>query len=169
MRDRFDPAGLDLPATLVEDGNTTGCSSLQPPAGRTAIPAAFRYAAPVSRRTPVACWMRRSVHPSRPNAETCCFFSLFKTLAMATRLQCLSPESVSRSSSSLAGFQVTIIGRFWVTTEAHPRCATEPYRKHTPHCRQGKDSLSAPTRHHRSAVAIRSLCAVPQTPPTLPR
>jgi hypothetical protein len=29
----------------------------------------------------------------------------------------LGPESMSRRVSPLAGFQVTIIGRFWVTTE----------------------------------------------------
>jgi hypothetical protein len=34
------------------------------PAGRTPRPAAFRYAPGVSRRTPVAAWMRRSVQPN---------------------------------------------------------------------------------------------------------
>ena len=30
---------------------------------------------------------------------------------------CLTPESTSRALSSLAGFQVTLIGRFWLTPE----------------------------------------------------
>jgi hypothetical protein len=33
-------------------------------------------------------------------------------------MRILKPESMSRRVSPLAGFQVTIIGRFWVTTEA---------------------------------------------------
>src|SRR5258705_1666672 len=82
-----------------------------PPGGRTAIPAAFRYAPAVSRRTPVACSMRRSVQPSFPSAITCCFFSSFKTLLMrrsvSARIQC--PER----PLSLAGFQLIIIGRLW--------------------------------------------------------
>src|ERR1019366_5516697 len=56
----------------------------QPLGGRTAIPAAFKWALAVSRRILVACWMRRSDQPSRPRAKTCCFFSSFKTLAMPT-------------------------------------------------------------------------------------
>jgi len=32
-------------------------------------------------------------------------------------MQILEPESMSRRASPLAGSQVTIIGRFWVTTE----------------------------------------------------
>src|SRR4029453_10142744 len=47
-----------------------------------AIPAALRYALAVSRRTPVACSMRRSGHPSRPRARTWCFFSSPKRLAI---------------------------------------------------------------------------------------
>jgi hypothetical protein len=39
------------------------------PGGRTAIPAAFRYAPAVSRRTPVSCSMRRSGDPSRPRGN----------------------------------------------------------------------------------------------------
>ncbi len=51
-----------------------------PPGGRTAIPAARRYAPAVSRRICAALSMRRNDHPSRPNAMTCCFFSSLKTL-----------------------------------------------------------------------------------------
>ena len=54
------------------------------PGGRSAIPAALRYSPAVSRRTPVARWMRRSAHPSRPSAMTCCFFSSLKTLLIST-------------------------------------------------------------------------------------
>src|SRR5439155_25092148 len=73
-----------------------------PPGGRTAIPDAFRYAPAVSRRTPVACSMRRSVQPSFPSAITCCFFSSFKTLLMPT-------ERIRRSQCPERWF---IVGRF---------------------------------------------------------
>src|ERR1700693_5659106 len=59
--------------------------------------------------------MRRSGHPSRPRAITCCFFASLKTLLISTKATCLTPKSTSRASFSLAGFQVTLIGRFWVT------------------------------------------------------
>ena len=48
---------------------------------------------------------------------TCCFFLFAQDIAHADGgYQALSPESMSRALS-LAGFQVTIIGRFWVTAE----------------------------------------------------
>jgi hypothetical protein len=34
-------------------------------------------------------------------------------------------ESTSQASFSLAGFQVTLIGRFWVTPEAQDECSRE--------------------------------------------
>ena len=49
---------------------------------------------------------------------TCCFFASLKTLLISTKAKCLTPKSTSRASFSLAGFQVTLIGRFWVTPEA---------------------------------------------------
>src|SRR5712692_1058442 len=61
--------------------------------------------------------MRRRGHPSRPRAITCCFFASLKTLLISTKAKCLTPKSTSRASFSLAGFQVTLIGRFWVTPE----------------------------------------------------
>src|SRR6266851_3024332 len=61
--------------------------------------------------------MRRRGHPSRPRAITCCFFASLKTLLISTKATCLTPKSTSRASFSLAGFQVTLIGRFWVTPE----------------------------------------------------
>src|SRR5262245_40013319 len=33
---------------------------------------------------PVSRWMRRSDHPNRPKALTCCFFDSFKTLLTST-------------------------------------------------------------------------------------
>ncbi len=61
--------------------------------------------------------MRRNGHPSRPRAITCCRFASLKTLLISTKAKCLAPKSTSRASFSLAGFQVTLIGRFWVTPE----------------------------------------------------
>jgi hypothetical protein len=61
--------------------------------------------------------MRRSDHPSRPSAITCCFFSSLKTLLTLT--EGIPPsESMSWISSLLAGFQVIIVGRLWVIPEA---------------------------------------------------
>jgi hypothetical protein len=85
--------------------------------GRTAIPAAFRYELAVSRRTPVASSIRRSDHFSCPSARTCCFLSSLKTFTLGggpwpcRRRQRLAP------ALQLAGFQVSITGRFWVSTE----------------------------------------------------
>src|SRR5436309_15649351 len=63
--------------------------------------------------------MRRSDHPSRPSAITCCRFSALKTLAIpAAGVQPTAQVNVSAPAAALAGFQVSINGRFWVSTEA---------------------------------------------------
>src|SRR5262249_1809317 len=89
------------------------------PGRHTTTPAVFRYPLAVSLRTPVASSMRRKDHPSFPRAITCCFFSSLKTLLM--------PREPIRASLGgnvpgflMAGFQVTLYGRFWVTAEAWP-------------------------------------------------
>src|SRR6266567_34632 len=75
-----------------------------PPGRRSAMPAPRRYSPAVSRRTPVACSMRRSDQPSRPNAMTCSRFSLLKTWLMSTeanfplRQLCLKPSPYGRFS-----------------------------------------------------------------------
>jgi len=79
-----------------------------PPGARMTIPAAFRYPAAVSRRTPVAASIRRSAQPSWPSAMTCFFFSSFKTLLTLTE------GNSSRQSQCPDYF---LIGRFWVTAE----------------------------------------------------
>src|SRR5258707_14272308 len=61
--------------------------------------------------------MRRSGHPSRPRAMTCCFFASLKTYLISTKATALRRNQRPRASSSLAGFEVTLIGRFWVTPE----------------------------------------------------
>ena len=48
------------------------------------MPAARRYPPIVSRRMCTAASMRRSDHPSRPSAMTCCFLSSLKTLLTLT-------------------------------------------------------------------------------------
>src|SRR5579864_1652334 len=76
----------------------------QPPGGRTAMPAAFKYPVAVSRRTPVAFSMRRSGQPNCPSAITCCLFSSLKTLLTLRRIvprarfNVLSALSVGRFS-----------------------------------------------------------------------
>src|ERR1039457_6937045 len=76
----------------------------------------------VSRRMPVSRSIRRSDHPSRPNAMTCCFFSSLKTLLTVTEDNVLTPAfNVLDEDLQLAGFQVTLTGRFWVTPEDDSR------------------------------------------------
>src|SRR5213080_2344448 len=66
--------------------------------------------------------MRRSDHPSRPSAITCCRFSALKTLAIpAAGVQPTAQVNVSAPGAALAGFQVSINGRFWVSTEVASR------------------------------------------------
>src|SRR5437899_7323652 len=62
--------------------------------------------------------MRRSDHPSRPSAITCCRFSALKTLAIpAAGVQPTAQVNVSTLGAALAGFQVSINGRCWASTE----------------------------------------------------
>jgi len=62
--------------------------------------------------------MRRSDHPSRPNAMTCCLFCSLKTLLTSSEDIVLALEfNVLNEGLSLAGFQVIMYGRFWVITE----------------------------------------------------
>jgi hypothetical protein len=53
-------AGFAAPESVITSLAGFGSHRPQPLGGRTAIPAAFRYALAVSRRILVACWMRRS-------------------------------------------------------------------------------------------------------------
>ena len=48
---------------------------------------------------------------------TCCFLSSLKTLLMAVEPNWLVSLNAPNAYLSLAGFEVTIIGRFWVTAE----------------------------------------------------
>src|SRR5712672_1215371 len=86
------------------------------PGKHTTTPAAFKYPLAVSLRTPVASSMRRKDHPSFPNAITCCFFSSLKTLLMP-REPIRAPLGVNVPGFAMAGFQVTLHGRIWVTAE----------------------------------------------------
>src|SRR5215218_3542409 len=74
----------------------------QPPGARIAIPAAFRYAAAVSRRIRVVCWIRRKDQPNWPSAMTWFFFSSLKTLLTLT--ESIPPDSMSRSAVSIGRF-----------------------------------------------------------------
>src|SRR5215469_16594156 len=60
--------------------------------------------------------MRTKDHPSFPSVITCCFFSSLKTLLMP-REPIRAPFGVNVPSSAMAGFQLTLYGRFWVTAE----------------------------------------------------
>src|SRR5260370_32736183 len=56
-------AASDPVVTSASLAGFAGARRPQAPGGRTPIPAALRYAPPVSRRTPVSCSMRRNGHP----------------------------------------------------------------------------------------------------------
>jgi hypothetical protein len=66
----------------------------------------------------VAASMRRSVQPNCPRAMTCCFFASLKMLAMpAEGLTAPPPRQRLERLLPMAGFQLSIYGRFWVSTE----------------------------------------------------
>src|SRR5215471_7060521 len=97
------------------------------PGRHTATPAVFRYPLAVSLRTPVAPSMRRKDHPSFPRAITCCFFSSLKTLLMPSEpIRALLGVNVP--GFPMAGFQLTLYGRIWVTPEAQHQ-TQEPGRQ----------------------------------------
>src|SRR6185369_12385518 len=69
--------------------------------------------------------MRRNGQPSRPSAMTCCRFSSLKTLLTSMegtphRFQCLV-------RFLLAGFQASLIGRFWASPEDLPATRIRPF------------------------------------------
>ena len=69
--------------------------------------------------------MRRKDQPSRPKAIICCRLSSLNTLLMP-REATLPPRVVNVPGNyfSMAGFEVTLYGRFWLTPEAtHPHVA----------------------------------------------
>jgi hypothetical protein len=111
FEERFSGLGLTVLAGFVaSDPVVTSLAGFaggrrpHAPGGRTPIPAAFRYAPAVSRRTPVSCSMRRKGHPSRPRATTCCFFSSLKTLLIPTK------ATVPRAGINVPG--LILVGRF---------------------------------------------------------
>ena len=114
---------------LVVAGFGGGQTFGRPPVRRTGIPAAFKYALAVSRRTPVAASMRRRDQPSRPSARTCCCVCSLKTLLMSGEGPC-GPLRRQRLGSLrvLAGFQVSISGRIWVSAEALQRLSSHQWR-----------------------------------------
>ena len=92
--------------------------ALTQPGWRTLIPAPLRYTLAVSRRTPVACSMRRKDQPSLPKAIICCRLSSLNTLLMP--LQASLPRSAVNVPDDffyMAGFEVTLYGRIWVSAE----------------------------------------------------
>src|SRR5687767_7040724 len=63
--------------------------------------------------------MRRKGQPNLPKAIICCCLSSLNTLFMRCRLACPATSSTSRTTSSMAGFEVTLHAEFWVTAEAY--------------------------------------------------
>ena len=70
----------------------------------------------------MACSIRRKDQPNRPKASICCRLSSLNTLLMAPEAN-LPPGDVNVPGDhfSLAGFEVNLYGRFWLTPEAISR------------------------------------------------
>src|SRR4029450_13100837 len=97
----------------------------------------------VSRRTPVAASIRRSVQPNCPRAMTWCFFASLKMLAMlAQEPSSLAPRQRLERLLPMAGFQVSMYGRFWVSTEGSNDFFTLSHTNHARH----KDYAPSPTK-----------------------
>lgn len=145
----------------------------QPRGGRIAIPAALKYALAVSRRMPVASSIRRSGHPRRPRARTCCRFSSLKTLAIpATGPQ--SPSPAQRPSRSPIGrfsgvdhWPVLGVDRGSARTWEHgplPSQTKEPRSWRTradPFARSGQPRCSRRWRRARTAAWKRRRSSTP--------
>jgi hypothetical protein len=99
------------PVLKVVAGSTHAAAALRslPPSGRHRL-------SPGAPRSPVQCAVKAS--PDAPGLSLVVVFLRSRRCSCRRRLQRLTPESTSRASFSLAGFQVTLIGRFWVTAEA---------------------------------------------------
>jgi hypothetical protein len=94
-------AAIVTPESVVTSlAGFAGARFPQPPGGRIAMPAALRYAAAVSRRIRVVCWIRRKDQPNWPSAMTWFFFSSLKTLLTLTE-------------EYPAGFNVPICCFYW--------------------------------------------------------
>ena len=110
----FDAESVDTPGVIAGFG---WAFALAGPAPRTGIPAAFRYSLTVSRRTPVARSIRRSGQPSRPSAQNLLLFVSSKTLLMPARNYTSLAGVNVLAGQLIAGFEVSINCRFWVSTE----------------------------------------------------
>jgi hypothetical protein len=97
-------------AAVSESGDASlagfaGSRRPQTPGGLTAIPAAFRYAPAVSRRTPVSFSIRRNGQPSRPSAIPCGRFVVAQDIGHGEEDSC--PD--------------LSVGRFWASPEVCDR------------------------------------------------
>ena len=109
-----DPGSVDTPAVMAGFEVFLGGR----PRPRTAIPAACRYTLAVSRRTEVASSIRLSDQPSRPNQN---LLSLVVAQDVAHPGGGSPPTRLSQRlgpSLLMAGFQMSINGRIWVSAEA---------------------------------------------------
>ena len=88
------------------------------PGGRTPIPGRFQIGSGGLPTHP-GLLLDAPQGPSEPaQGYDCCFFASLKTLLTPTKATALRRNQRPRASFPLAGFEVTLIGRFWVTPEA---------------------------------------------------
>src|SRR4051794_40670423 len=97
---------------------------------------------------PVSCWMRLSGQPSRPSAMTCCRFSSLKTLL--TSMEGNPSIVLNVLPFLLAGFQLSLIGRFWVSPEGNDAALVRP--------QSGGCPLVASWRSEASALSCQRGC-----------
>ena len=129
-------------AGTPESGDTSlagfaGGRRPQPPAGLTAIPAALRYAPAVSRgfRSLSQCAVTASqAGPARSPAVVC-----RRSRHCSRRGRVTLPSGSMSCPSPLAGFEVSLIGRFWVSPEA--RCAPWSSASMPSECRPASPGL----------------------------
>src|SRR5207249_11370581 len=86
--------------------------------------------------------MRRSVQPNCPRAMTCCFFASLKMLAMSAEgPRSRPPRQRLERLLPMAGFQTSIYGRFWVSTE--DKCDLNVRHLCLPHRLNSEDDVQA--------------------------
>ena len=101
--------------------------------------------------------MRRKDHPSFPSAITCCFLSSLKTLLMP-REPIRALFGVNVPGFALAGFQLTLHGRFWGTPEVIHFCLRCRFLGEAPSSSMSAVSTDSMRIKRKSKFTITRMC-----------